>query len=160
MILDRRSDLTDIRPCGHEITGEMSAAHRIDGKDQTIDNEDPCEEEIPLSPHRESFRARNCGPTGKGAPGAVRIAQHSCRIKGMSQNGRNPMEVAVGGFDGTNREQWLVAVGTISPIERGMSIEDLQAAHNENEDTDDIEPMTQTHRQRMSIAPFRYSDGG
>ena len=58
MILDRRSDLTDIRPCGREITGEMSAAHRIDGKDQTIDNEDPCEEEVPEGGHHPSGDAR------------------------------------------------------------------------------------------------------
>src|SRR5689334_11661974 len=35
-----------------------------------------------------------------------------------------------------------------------MRIKDLEPAHDEDEETDDIEPMAQTHRQRVPIDAF------
>src|SRR5262245_30399671 len=103
----------------------MSADQRIGRKDQTIDDENPCEEQMPLSSHRKPLSARDCRPTGKSAAGSVRVAEHTGRIKGMSKNCRDPSYAAVFRLNWSNRQKWTVAIGTIPPIECRMGIEDL-----------------------------------
>src|SRR5262245_11464976 len=111
----------------------MPADERIGRKDQTIHDEHPCEEEMPLSSHRQPFRARDRGPTGEGTAGTVRIAKHSCGVETMPQNRCHPAYVAILCLDRTDRQKWTIAIGTIPPIECGVGIKDLQPAHNENE---------------------------
>src|SRR5215831_7979932 len=133
MIFDRLSNRTEILPGWREIACEMSAHQRIDRKEQSIDDKNPGEEQMPLPSHREPSRAGDCRPTGKGADRPVRIAKHAGGVERMSQNRRDPADVAILYSDWTNGKKRTIAIGTISPIERRMGIEDLQPAHDEDE---------------------------
>ena len=45
----------------------------------------------------------------------------------------------------------IVEIGLRSEIEGGVGVEDLQTAHQEHEQNDDIDPMGHAHGTRMAI---------
>src|SRR5690348_9691822 len=95
MILYRLADRTEIVSCWQKISCEMSADQRIGRKDQPIDDEHPGKEQMPLPSHRQPSRARNCGPTGEGTDGAIRVTKDACRVEGMPKNSRDSVDAAV-----------------------------------------------------------------
>src|SRR5574339_235225 len=117
MILNRFPNRTEILPGWREIACEMSAGQSIGGKDEPIDDEHPGKEQMPLPSHRQPSCARDCGPTGKGADGAIRIPQYACRVERMSKDGRDSVDAAMLCSDWTDGKKRTIPIGTISPIE-------------------------------------------
>ena len=50
-----------------------------------------------------------------------------------------------------DRDERVGEIGLLPPIERGVCIEYLQTAHQQHDQADEIRPMPQTSRQRMSF---------
>jgi hypothetical protein len=50
-----------------------------------------------------------------------------------------------------HRHHRVVEIGLRSEIEGGVGVEDLQTAHQEHEQNDDIDPMGHAHGTRMAI---------
>src|SRR5215470_9433335 len=132
----------------------MAADQCVRQEEQAVDDKDPGEKEMPLTSHGKPSGTRNRGPGREGATGAIRVAQHARRVKLVPENSSDPSHLAALGLHGSDREQWLVTIGAITPIQSRMSIEDLQAAHNQNEQTHDIQPMAEAHWKRVSIDPL------
>jgi len=47
----------------------------------------------------------------------------------------------------------MIEIGALADIERRMGVEDLQSAHQEEREADDIDPMRATHHPRMAVIP-------
>ena len=84
----------------------------------------------------------------------IGIAKSARRIELMAEDGRDASYLTTLGLHGADGEERLVTIRPIAPVECGMGIEDLQPAHDENEQSDHVQPMAETDGERMSKHPF------
>src|SRR5271166_1762395 len=111
---------------------------------------------MPAPPRREILVARDSDPAREGARGYLPVlargAEHACRVEGMAQDhcfsDQAPLRLAP-----QDRDGWTVEIGAIADIERRMGVEDLQPAHQEEREADDVDPMRDAHQPGMPAIP-------
>src|SRR5579883_2618231 len=156
MIPDRARDMREIAAARHEIAREMPRRDRVDGVDEAVDHEDPGEEEMPAPAHCEPLRSRQSGPARKAprreiARLVARQSQDARRIDLVPENGRHADFVPRPIASRAHLQQRLLEARPIAPIERGMGVEDLQPAHEQDRHADEIDPVRRTDDQAMTI---------
>src|SRR5262249_31522012 len=67
------------------------------------------------------------------------------RVEGMSQHRRDALDLAVFHSHRADGKQGLVPIGSIAPVKRRMGIENLQTAHDEDDERHGIDPMPDSH---------------
>src|ERR1041384_273474 len=145
MIFYGLADATEVLDSRSQVTGDMAAAQRIGREEQAIDDEKPGKKQVPLPSHRQNLGARNGRPSREGTTRAVRVAEDSCGIELVAQDGRDAAHLAAFSLHGTDRKQRLVTIGSVAPVEGGMRVEYLQSTHNQDDKTRNVEPMTDPH---------------
>src|SRR4029079_5443501 len=118
------------------------------------DDKQPGEEQVPLPSHPQKFVARNGRPSRKGTARSIRIAENSRGIELVGQDRCDAAYLAVLDLHGADREPRLITIGTVAPIEGGMRIENLQSAHNQDEEKRDIKPMANPYGESMAVDPL------
>src|SRR6266566_9311734 len=108
---------------------------------------------MPAPPSREIPEARNSDPAREGTrrdlPVLARDAEHAGRVEGMAEDQRFSDEAVLRQVC-PDRHGWMVEIGALADIERRMGVEDLQSAHQEEREADDIDPMGNTHQRGMA----------
>src|SRR5438132_2507128 len=135
----------------------MAAQHRICEIADAVDDEYPCEEKMPLARHREPTIAGNSQPRRKAAlsklaVGAAGRAQPAGGDEFMAENSRladDLVGIGRGRFDLKDRR--TTRIRRFSPVQRGMSAEDVQAAHEQDRQRDHIDPVHDADRQRVTV---------
>ena len=111
---------------------------------------------MPAPPGREILVARDSDPAREGTPRDLpvlaRDAEQARRVEGMAGDHRFSNE-AVRGQVCPDRHGWMVEIGALADIERRMGVEDLQSAHQEEREADDIDPMRYAHHPSMAVVP-------
>ncbi len=111
---------------------------------------------MPAPPGREILGARDSDPAREGTrrdlPVLARGAEHACRFEGMAEDHRFSDDAALR-LVCQDRHGWMVEIGALADIERRMGVEDLQSAHQEEREADDIDPMRDTHQPGMTAVP-------
>src|SRR2546427_11750830 len=69
----------------------------------------------------------------------------------MAQYRRDSLPLAALRHHRAHRQEWTIAIGAVPPIEGGMRVENLQSAHDQNRQTEDIDPVPDPNRQRMTV---------
>src|SRR5229473_6639957 len=99
---------------------------------------------MPAPPGREILVARDSDPAREGTPRDLPVlargAEHACRVEGMAEDHRFSDEAALR-LVCPDRYGWMVEIGALADIERRMGVEDLQSAHQEEREADDINPV-------------------
>src|SRR5882757_10842957 len=107
---------------------------------------------MPAPPRREILVARDGDPAREGTPRDLpvlaRRAEHACRVECMAEDHRFSDEAALR-LACQDRQGWMVEIGAFADIERRMGVEDLQPAHQEEREADDIDPMRDAHQPGM-----------
>src|SRR5258708_4778330 len=82
--------------------------------------------------------------------GAPRLGRnrYDCGVEGMAEDHRFSDDAALR-LVCQDRHGWMVEIGAIPDIERRMGVEDLQPAHQEEREADDIDPMRDAHQPGM-----------
>src|SRR5689334_5424240 len=151
MIHHIASDAAQIAQLRKQVPPKMPAGKGIQAEEQSVEHEDPGEEQVPLPSHGQPFAARNRRPGRERSNRSSREAEHPGGVERMAQHGGDPFDLASlhpHGFDGQNRP---IAVRTLAPIERLMRVENLKSGHDENGEADDVEPMSETNRNGMPV---------
>jgi hypothetical protein len=111
---------------------------------------------MPAPPSREILGARDSDPAREGTrrdlPLLARDAEHAHHIEGMADD-RRFSDKAVFRQVCPDRNRWMVEIGALADIERRMGIENLQSAHQEKREADDIDPMRDAHQRGMTAVP-------
>ena len=114
--------------------------------EQSIDGEQPAEEEVPTATTRQPEVARNRNPARKSALSGARFrelnAQHSGRGDPVAEQLGVTLNVAAC-IDRRNRKKGFLGFGFAAPVEMGKSIENLQTAHEKNGQGYGIDPVGQ-----------------
>src|SRR5579884_1570442 len=136
----------------------MSACQRRDYEDQSVDDKDPGEEEMPASSHRQPLMLWKGHPlresSAVGFSGVIGgDAEEPGGIERVAEESGYPPEFATFRLDRLHCQERPIAVRALSPVEGRMGVEDLKSAHQKNGKTNDIQPMSQPDKKRMSKAP-------
>src|SRR6266852_8260733 len=111
---------------------------------------------MPAPPSREILVARDSDPAREGTrrdlPVLARGAEHACRVEGMAEDHRFSDDAALR-LVCLDRHGWMVEIGALADIERRMGVEDLQSAHQEEREADDIDPMRDARQPGMPPIP-------
>src|SRR5712692_686557 len=158
MVDDGPRDAPQVRAGRPEVSGQMSSHERPETKAQTVQNEDPGEEEMPPTPHGQPLRPRQCRPGREAAllelaSAFARGAQHPRRIELASQDLRDAPRLTLGGFHCLQSEQRALGVRALTPVERRMRVEDLEPAHDQDDEAERGEPVAEPGRQRVAVDP-------
>src|SRR5262245_5222154 len=124
----------------------MPAEQRIDREEQAVDDKKPPEEQVPLPSHCQDLGAGNGRPCREGPALAVRIAEYSRGIEFMAQDCCDATHLAVLHLHGADREERMLTVGTVVPIEGGMRVENLESAHDQDDKDRNVKPMADSYR--------------
>src|SRR5690349_7949158 len=111
---------------------------------------------MPLPPHCKPSPARYGRPAGKRAHGVIRVPEYSGCIERVTEHCGDAFDLPVIQLHRTYREQRMVTVRPVAPIEGRMRVEDLQAAHHEDEEPDNVEPMGDPYRKTVPIDFLSY----
>src|SRR4029079_5494289 len=130
---------------------------------EPVEHEQPGDEEMPTPSHGE------VALTGYGerpvkaalielAVGVGRKPEHAGRVEAMTKDGGDAFG-AVALLHGFHGGQRIVEGGLRSEIESGMGVEDLQAAHQQEQEHERIDPVGDAHRARMPIDDLAFLHG-
>ena len=143
---------------GREVAPEMPAHEAIDEIGDPVDDEEPGEEEVPAAPRGEIAMAGQRHRPGKASDLIVAVrhvgdAEYSGRVDAPAGDGRhaNHLFAMLHRPHGHHR---IVEAGFRSEIEGRVGIEDLQPAHQQHEQGDDVHPMGDAHRAGMAVDDF------
>src|SRR6185437_3498982 len=111
----------------------MAAGESVDRERQSVEHEQPCEEEMPLAARGERTPARQGRPGGEAAHGGLAEyfggAEDAGGIEACAADLRDAPDFAGWRLDRGHREDRFVEMAGHAPIERGMGVEYLQTAH-------------------------------
>src|SRR5678809_10146 len=138
MILEGTPDSSPVFACWFQITLHVAARDAVREIHAAVDHEQPREEEMPASPHGKPLPARNR------RPGRELVLE-------LDNGGL----ARVGGFGEREllrdfENGGLPAVRGVAPVECGMFVEDLQAAHQQRCEGDDVDPVRDAHEQAVA----------
>ena len=143
----------------------MAAADRPGEVGETVEHADPREEEMPRARHRQPAIVGNRQPTTgtrdrELAVGVLRArrARRSCRIRVPSTRVTPCMPPSGGHARADHEQRRLPRVRRLAPVERRVRIEDLQPAHQQDRQRDDVDPVHDAHRQRVAVVEARRAE--
>ena len=118
---------------------------------------------MPEPAHGEPLRAGQRRPMGKAARGELAVvigcAEETRRIEMPRADLRDAFDDAAGiVLLAEQRHEGMIEIGNLSPVERRMGIEDLQAAHQHDEQAKRVDPVQRAHRAGVPVKelPFRH----
>ena len=155
MLEDSCTKMPDLIARRDQSKPELTGCNAVGEIDEPVEHEDPGEQKVPLTPGREVLRRGQRQP-GRKRPGRClalerRDAEHAGRVEAAAGNcGDAALRIIVGRVD---RQQWLVEGGDFAPVERWVSVENLQPAHQEYQETRRIQPMRRPDDQRVAEHP-------
>ena len=76
----------------------------------------------------------------------------------MAEDRRNTFHLTGLRLHRTDGQQRVIPIRPISPVESRVSIEDLESAHEENDQAQRIDPVRDPDGQRMAIGPYHRID--
>src|SRR5215510_3369034 len=99
---------------------------------------------MPSSPTRQPEVSRDRQPAWKGARGRTHLcvlhAENASRVELPAIDSKETANVAVV-ISCRNRKERLVRLRSASPIEMWVSVEDLKAAHDEDHESQRVDPV-------------------
>src|SRR5882672_5438751 len=108
---------------------------------------------MPTAPFGEGLIAGDGDPPGKGSPRKEPVAiaedaEHAGSVEGQPADLDPADRRTVDLVFGVDRKRgWIRIAARNTPMKHRVSIEDLQAAHQEQRDAKHIDPMRKTHEQ-------------
>ena len=117
----------------------VAAGKRQDEISEPIEGKEPGKEEVIIAARSEIADAGQGHPTRKATTFAMAVdiggAQETSRIEGEGADVCDADGPPVGGYPCFERNDCVIGIGAmLTPIEPGMSIENLEAAEQQNED--------------------------
>ena len=143
MVQDGLADVLEILPVGKEIPPEMPFEKSVEAKEDAIDHKNPGKEEMPTPSHGQPLLAGQCGPTWKAPCPLPGKAKHSSGVKGMPRHHGDSFALAAVASDRCHCQDGTIPIGAVAPIQGGMRIENLEPAHNQNREAEEIDPVTE-----------------
>src|SRR6476659_9293561 len=132
--------------------------------DCAVDHPQPCEKEVPAAAQRQRARPGNRRPFGEPtldahAVGAFRHAKHPRRVEFSLADRSDAARLAVWPANGIDGEIRVIEPGCDTPVQRGMRVEDLQAAANQHDHAQQVDPVHDPQWQAVAQhdAPFATS---
>src|SRR6185437_7256129 len=128
---------------------------RVQDKAHAVDHENPCEEEVPCATHGQPLRARDRGPRGEPPHGGLAVhlrhAEPAGGIEAMRAELRDPVQLSIVTLRGAQTQPRPIERRTLAPIQRRVRVEDLQAAAQQDQQADRVDPVHDPERQRVPI---------
>ena len=133
----------------------MTASEAPEKISESVQQEEPGEKEVPAAPHGE------VAVTGKRRPprnaallvSALGITAEPEQARGIevpAEQRSNAVNLLVMRH-WPHGEDRLVEIRFLAEIKRGVGVEDLQAAHQQDQQHERVDPMGDAHRPRMAI---------
>ena len=149
------ADILKVLPVRKQIPPEVSLEKSIEAKEESIDHKNPGKEQMPPPSHGQPLGAGKSGPTWETPCPFPGKSEHSGGVKDMPSHHCNPFTLTAFGFDRRHCQERTIPIGAIAPIESGMRVENLKAAHDENQDAEGIDPVTKADGKEMAVIPTR-----
>jgi len=156
MVAERAPDRAELGSARHEIARQMPPQDRVAGEREPVEHECPSEEEVPAAPHRQPLMAREGRPVREAAvldpeSPVAGGPQDAGRIEVAPEHVRDALEGPPRRPLGAHREDRSLPVRPLAPVERGMRVEDLKTAQNQDRHAEDGDPMGQTGGKPMAV---------
>ena len=130
---------------------EMAARKDIGEKRRAVDHQQPGEGEMPQPSQQRGPGMSRRKAACRHRAVYLRCAQHTGRVEvPRSELGDALCHFAVAAARG-ERQDRVIEIGALAPIERGMGVEYLQTAKQHYEQHDGVEPVRRAHKQAMAI---------
>src|SRR5439155_18334948 len=156
VVAEGAPDRAELGPARHEIALQMPPQDGVAGERDPVEHEGPGKEKVPAAPHRQPLMAREGRPVRKAAvldpehpvaggpqdAGGVKIAAKHAR-DALEGSPRHPL--------GAHGEDRSLPVRPLAPVERGMRVENLKAAQDQDRHAEDGDPMAQTGGKPMAV---------
>src|SRR5262249_23782647 len=155
MLADRGADMLEVAACWSEIVPKMAAAKAPKDISEAVEQEEPGEEEMPAPAGGEvAMPGQGDGP-GKASLIDVTLgirsgAKHAVGVENVAEDAGDAFDV-IAVLRSAHGENGIVEGRFRPEIERRMSVEDLETAHQEHEEDQRIDPVRDPHRARMTI---------
>ena len=123
-----------------QVRGQMAARRRVARRySEAVDHEHPREEEVPAPRHRRATAGRESSSrTGT----CSRLGRWQACLCMRAYPGEPVRDFETGG---------LAGVGRLAPVERGVFVENLQPAHQQSREGDDVDPVRDAHQQAVTV---------
>ena len=147
------------RACRYEVALQVSGRERIADVREAVDDKYPGKEEMPAASHGEPLVAGDGRPGWEASFGELAVdarrAEHASGFE-LAPEDAGHADHRVAFFPRRQLEDRRPAViGLASPVQRRMRIENLQAAHQQQRERDDVDPVHEPHRPCMSLIDVR-----
>ena len=140
---------------GRKIAAKMPAPEAPKEISQPVQQKQPGKEEVPAPPDGEVALTGKRRPPRKpahviSAAGIAGEPQHARGVEVQAEHCGDAVDL-VALLHRPHGEDRAVEIRFRAEIKRGMGVEDLQAAHQEHQQHERVDPMGEAHRARMPI---------
>ena len=149
-----------------KIAPKMAAEQTRGQVNRTVEGKQPSGEEVPVAAKRKACARWQCRPGRKCTPRGLPVrtlgyAQNAGRFEIVAGDLRNADQLAVGGLDHRTdpHQRRDAAIAIMAPIEGRVRIENGESTHQEQDETQYVEPVGQPNRNRMSFDDYRGYEG-
>src|SRR5215468_6577701 len=163
MFADRGADMLEVAACWSEIVPKMAAPKAPKDISEAVEQEEPGEEEMPAPAGGEvAMPGQGDGP-GKASLIDVTLgipsdAEHAVGVENVAEDAGDAFDV-IAVLRSAHGENGIVEGRFRPEIERRMSVEDLETAHQEHKEDQRIDPVRDPHRARMAIDDLAFAHG-